>query len=76
VLGTQLAREVEGAGIIVRPGHPASMAEAIVTLMDDSALCANLGGAAAQRARNHWGKDQILQAFEAELKNLIVRRAP
>jgi colanic acid biosynthesis glycosyl transferase WcaI len=68
--GTQLAHEVEGAGIVVPPGDPARMADAVVTLMDNPGERLALAQRAAQRARDHWGKEMVLERFELELKKL------
>jgi colanic acid biosynthesis glycosyl transferase WcaI len=68
--GTQLANEVEGAGIVVPPGDAARMAQAVVTLMDNPEQRRLLAQQAAQRARDHWGKEMVLERFELELKKL------
>lgn len=73
VAGTQLANEVAGAGIVVPPGDPQRMAEAIVDLMDDPQRRSVLGQEASRRARDHWDKEMVLERFEIELKRLARR---
>jgi colanic acid biosynthesis glycosyl transferase WcaI len=73
--GTQLADEVAGAGIVVPPGDPERMAEAIIALMDSPERSRILGQGAAQRARDHWAKETILEQFESALKLLVKRTA-
>lgn len=69
--GTQLANEVEGAGIVVPPGDPQRMAQAIIALMSDPEQHRILGQEAARRARAHWAKEAILARFESVLKSLV-----
>lgn len=40
------------SGLLVPPGDVAAMAEAVLRLLDDAGLAAELGAAAARRARN------------------------
>jgi len=62
--GTGLAREVEGAGLLVLPGDAEALAGAIEQLMDDPDLHARLSQAARQRAEEHWSSKAILSNIE------------
>jgi colanic acid biosynthesis glycosyl transferase WcaI len=62
--GTGLAREVEGAGLLVQPGDAIELAGAIERLMDDPALHATLSGAARRRAVDRWSSKAILGNIE------------
>lgn len=68
--GTQLAKEVEGCGIVVPPGQPAAMAAAVRRLIVQPQERAVLGSHAAERAAEHWSKDRILARFEGVLTAL------
>jgi len=68
--GTQLAAEVDGCGAVVPPGDAVAMAQAVRALMGDRAQCKALGAKAADRARQCWAKDAILERFAADLKTL------
>lgn len=68
--GTGLAREIDGCGLVVPPGDPASFAEAIETLIDDAASRIQLGHAARARAEERWSRTPILARFERQLCEL------
>jgi len=70
---TQLAREVEGCGVVIPPGDSAAMADAVRWLMDNPRERARLGARAAERAIEHWGRDRILLRFESDLEHLWAR---
>ena len=70
-LGTGLAQEVAGCGIVVPPGDSAAFATAIERLADDVALRAELGIAARARAEERWSKVQILDRFEKSLRTIV-----
>ncbi len=69
VPGSEIARAVEGAGILAPPGDVASFAAAIVRLAADSTLRKTLGEAARTRAVATMGKAAVLADF---LRNLEV----
>lgn len=71
---TGLAHEVEGCGLVTRPGDAAAFAAAIVRLIDDAPLRKALGRAAGARAAERWSKDAILTSFEGELRLLVAER--
>jgi glycosyltransferase involved in cell wall biosynthesis len=60
----------EVSGLIVEPGDPAALAEALIRILDDSALAERLGEG-AQRARHRWPAtpaeyaDNLLAVVEA-----------
>lgn len=66
-LGTGLADEVEGCGLVTPPGNVASFAAAIEGLLDDPILYAEMSAAARSRAVMRWSGQAILSAFEARL---------
>jgi colanic acid biosynthesis glycosyl transferase WcaI len=68
--GTGLAREIDGCGLVVPPGDPASFAEAIEALIDDPTLQARFGEAARVRAEERWSRTPILARFERQLCEL------
>jgi len=68
--GTALAREVEGCGMVTRPGDAAALAAAIETLIDQPELCAAQGAAARARAYERWDSAAIFARFEAEILRL------
>ena len=66
--GTELADEVEDCGIVVPPGDPVAMAEAVRTLIADPARRAAMGDNAVLQAQRHWNKVTVLKAFEMHLR--------
>lgn len=69
-VGTGLAREVEGCGLVVPPGDAQEFARAIGRLIDDEQLRAVAGAAARGRAEERWRKADILQSLEFDLVRL------
>lgn len=70
-LGTGLAREVEGCGIVTRPEDDVAFARAIETLVDDAMLRERYGRAARTRAEHDWNKDKIVTDFCSNLSEAI-----
>lgn len=62
--GTGLAREVDGAGLLVPPGDADELATAIERLMDDPALHTTLSQSARRRAEDRWSSKAILGNIE------------
>ena len=56
----------EGCGLVVPPGDPEAMAEALCTLLADRALCASLGRAARERI----GSDFDFRKSAEELRGI------
>lgn len=71
--GTGLAREVDGAGLLVPPGEAPALAEAIERLMDDPDLHAILSRAARRRAEEHWSSRAILGNIEKQFMQAAAR---
>ena len=71
--GTGLAREVEGAGLLVPPADAEALAEAIEQLMDNPVLHANLSVAARQRAEERWSSKAILGEIEGRFVRAVGR---
>jgi colanic acid biosynthesis glycosyl transferase WcaI len=59
--GSGLYDEVEGCGLLVRPGDAPAFAGAISRLLDNRELSSALGATARQRAEEHWAKRAILK---------------
>jgi colanic acid biosynthesis glycosyl transferase WcaI len=70
---TEVARVVEGRGIVVRPGQTSMMVDAIARLADDRELRRELGHEARSYAVAHLEKDTVLAAFEQQLLTLCSR---
>lgn len=70
-LGTSLAREVEGCGLVTPPGNAAEVARAIETLIDDPDLQQRYGVAARERAYERWDSESILSRFDTEIRSLV-----
>lgn len=69
--GTGLYSEVDGCGAISPPGDAPALAQAIAGLVDRPELCAQLGNAASERARERWAKDSIIDRFCESLARLV-----
>lgn len=65
--GTQLATEIEGAGIAVPPSDRQALAEAISKLARDPGLRRRLGEQGRALACARWDKETILSEFETRL---------
>ena len=68
--GTEIARMVEGCGLIIEPGNNDALARAILNLAQDPQERRRLGKAARSRALQCFCKDSILPAWEETLFNL------
>ena len=68
--GTQVAREVDGVGLVVAPDDAAAMATALRTLAADSSLRKQLGIAARERANERWARGAVLDRLEKRLEDL------
>lgn len=66
-LGTGLAEEVEGCGIVTPPEDAQAFAHAIGVLVDDAEMAAAYGAAGRERAETRWSRDRILSAIKARL---------
>lgn len=69
--GTDLAREVEGCGLVVSPGDPAALAKAINHLANDPCLRDDLGQKAARRADRCWTESAVLESFAQQLESAV-----
>jgi colanic acid biosynthesis glycosyl transferase WcaI len=70
-LGTQVASEVEGAGLVVPPDDGLAIAAALRRLASDPSLCAALSVEARARALAHWDQETVLARLESQLSGLI-----
>ncbi|MET1755142.1 WcaI family glycosyltransferase [Novosphingobium sp. RD2P27] len=68
--GTGLAEEVDGCGIVVKPGDAEAFSEAIERLIDDPDWSAELGRRGRERAEERWSRSRILGRFELQLSEL------
>ncbi len=71
---TQLARAVEGRGIVVDPGDASAFADAIDQLAGDSPRRLQLGQNARDYALSELEKELVLSRFEQELCSFIAAR--
>lgn len=69
-VGTGLANEVEGCGVVTRPGDAEAFAASVCRLMEDERLRLRLGNYARKRAEERWSRDFILAYFEETLRRL------
>ncbi|MGJ8526965.1 WcaI family glycosyltransferase [Maritalea sp.] len=67
---TGIANEVQGCGLITKPGDPIELAAAIVKLLDEKDTYQKMAVNARQRALKSWSKTKILAQFEVELERL------
>lgn len=70
--GTQVARVVDGAGLVVSPENSEALTKAIKLLADDLDLREKLGTKGRAYAVQHWGKEKVLADFYTQLEQLIV----
>ncbi|MCU1242314.1 MAG: glycosyl transferase group 1 family protein [Candidatus Acidoferrum typicum] len=66
--GTQLARVLEGRGIVTRPGDVDDFVSAITKLAEDANLRNLMGKAARQYAVEHMDRGEILSRFEVAIR--------
>jgi len=69
--GTQIAQVVRGAGLVVEPGDPGALIQAIMRLADDAALRQSLGAAARGYATEMLERERVLAGFERELTGVL-----
>jgi colanic acid biosynthesis glycosyl transferase WcaI len=69
--GTQVARVVEGCGLVVPAEDASALHGAVRRLIDDAPLRERLGEAARVYAVQHLGKEQVLEEFERNLRMLV-----
>ena len=70
-IGTALADEVLGAGLVTPPGDAEQLAQSLGKLLDDDAARELLGQAARERALERWDGDSILKRLEERLLALV-----
>lgn len=68
--GTQVAKVVDGCGIVVPPGDGAALGEAVIHLARSPEERAQLGKAARSFAVANWDRDEVLRRFEKALSAL------
>lgn len=68
--GTELANLVQYCGLVVPPDDAGAMADAVLALAADPALCERLGAAGFLYAQAHLDKEAVLQQFEADMLEL------
>lgn len=69
--GTDLAREVIGAGLAVPPGDAGALARAVTRLADDRELAQAFGEEGRRRAAARWSLDLTADRFERRLTRLV-----
>ncbi|QAU50393.1 WcaI family glycosyltransferase [Bradyrhizobium guangzhouense] len=65
--GTGLAAEVEGAGLVIRPGDVGALASAICTLSADRERCEELGAEGRRRSIVRWDRRTIVRRWLNEM---------
>ena len=68
--GTQVARVVEGCGVVTPPEDAAALARALQELAAQADTRRSLGESARDYALRHLGRDAILASFDAYLRQL------
>lgn len=68
--GTEVARFVEGCGVVVAPGDARALATALSRLAADPSERTRLGVNGRAFAAAQWGRDQVLRRFESALLQL------
>jgi colanic acid biosynthesis glycosyl transferase WcaI len=71
--GTQVALALDGCGIAVPPLDMPALFSAVRTLADDPMVRHAMGAAARTHAVEHLGRERVLERFEADLQNAVVR---
>jgi glycosyltransferase involved in cell wall biosynthesis len=64
------------SGLLVKPGEPANLAEAIVKLLEYRSLRITMGEAARKRAENFFSINRMIREWEQVYLELIPNRAP
>ena len=72
---TELARVVDGCGVVVLPEDAAALAIAVSALAADKPLRAALGAQGRKFAERELDSDAVLRRFEAELLSLVAGTA-
>jgi colanic acid biosynthesis glycosyl transferase WcaI len=66
-MGTGLADEMEGCGLVTEPGDAPALAKALERLLADDTLAAQMGETASQRAADRWSAPAIMTQLEQQL---------
>jgi colanic acid biosynthesis glycosyl transferase WcaI len=74
--GTQLATDVDGAGLIIPADDPAFLVSALIRLANDAPLRTQLGQTGRSMALSRWDAQAILGRLEENLIALVDNRAP
>ena len=68
---TEIANVVSECGLVVAPGDGAGLAQAIMKLADDPALCLQLGIHARHYAETHLASEAVLGRMADDLEALV-----
>lgn len=69
--GTQVAMVVEQCGLVVPPGNPEALANAVLILANDKRIRNEMGEKSRAYAEANLDRDAILARFESELQALV-----
>lgn len=72
-LGTEIAKVLDGRGIVTKPGDVDDFISAITKLAADSNLRNVMGRAARQHAVEHMDRRSILERFEISIREICLR---
>lgn len=64
---TELAEIISSAGLVVSPGRPDELADAILAMASNQDMRASFGNAGRAICTQRWEKESILQSFEDKL---------
>jgi colanic acid biosynthesis glycosyl transferase WcaI len=64
------------AGIFIHPGNPAELADAVLRLAANPALCESMGSNGRQHVLQHFSRDQTAQAYLEILQDMLEEPQP
>lgn len=74
VEGSEVAKTLEGCGLLVPPGDGPALAQAILAVAGDPARRRQMGQVARDRALSLWEKKRVLTTFEETMMNPLRHR--
>jgi colanic acid biosynthesis glycosyl transferase WcaI len=68
--GSQIAEVLTNCGVVVEPDNIVDFSNAVVRLANDTEEQKKLGAKARDYALTHWARDNVMQGFDMQLKEL------